>query len=209
MSAFEYLAKALKGHAMVLLVVALGSAAALWASDSYKAARETGLLQARSDLSTVRENYRQAVDASDILKTSQQHYRQLQQQGFIGDEPRLLWIEALRNTGHAHHLYSLQYNLRRRQAMQLAEFENAEHYQLYVSPMQLDLELAHEVDLLRYFADLGVDQPGVYQLRGCTLSTLFTNGEVSLDKPNIKASCDMAWYTAKPVSAADENEETL
>ena len=51
------------------------------------------------------------------------------------------------------------------------DFENTEYYQVYVSPMQLNLELAHEVDLLRYFRDLDKDRPGVYQLRGCTLST--------------------------------------
>lgn len=209
MNQFEFLGKVIKGHALILLATALLSAAALWTSNAYKSARETRLLQARSELSATRENYRQAVDAGDIMKTSQQQYRQLQQRGFVGDEPRLLWIESLRSTGHAHHLYSLQYNLHQRHALQLADFENAEHYQLYVSQMQLNLELAHEVDLIRYFADLDRDRPGVYQLRGCTLSTLFTNGDISLDKPNIKASCDMAWYTVKPVAADDQSEDTL
>jgi hypothetical protein len=209
MSQFNEFGKTLKGHALVLVVVALLSAAALWGSDAYKAGRETRLLQARSSLSAVRDQYRQAVEAGDILRTSQQQYRRLQQRSFIGDEPRLLWIEALRSAGTAHHLYSLQYNLHQREPLQLAGFESAEHYQLYVSSMQLNMELAHEVDLLRYFAALNRNPPGLYQLRGCTLSTMFGNGEVFLEKPNIKASCDMAWYTVKAVSAVVESEDAL
>jgi hypothetical protein len=209
MGQFEYLGSALKGHALALLVATLCSAAALWASHTYKVDRESRLLQARSGLSAIRDQYRQAVEADDILRTSQQQYRQLQKRSFIGDEPRLLWIEALRSAGHAHHVYSLHYNLNQRQPLQLAGFENPEHFQLYVSSMHLDMELAHEVDLLRYFAALEQNEPGLYRVRGCTLSTLFTAGEVFLDKANIKASCDMAWYTVKSASAAVEDGETL
>lgn len=201
--------KALKGPALALLLTALVGAAALWTSEAYKTLRETRLQQARTALSAAREDYRQAVEAGDILRTSQQHYRQLRQRGFVGDEQRLMWIESLRSTGRKHHLYNLQYNLHQRQTLQLADVENSEHYQLYVSPMQLQLELTHEVDLLRYFADLDRDRPGLYQLRGCSLSSMLVAGEISLDKANVKASCDLAWYTVQPNSETGESEEAL
>jgi hypothetical protein len=184
------------------LAAGLAGAALVWNSNSYKVACENRLLQARSDLSVARDSYRRAIDADDILKTSQQRYRLLRDRGFIGDEPRLLWIEALRNIGQQRHLYNLQYNLQQRQELPIADGESTEHYRVYESVMHLDLDLAHEVDLLRYFSALDRDPPGVYQLRDCTLSTLFGSNEVSLDKANISASCNLAWFTVKTADDA-------
>lgn len=194
---FEYSSRARTIHSLMLLATGLAGAALVWNSNSYKAACENRLLQARSDLSVARDNYRRAVDAIGILKTSQQRYRMLRDRGFIGDEPRLLWIETLRNIGQQRHLYNLQYNLQQRQELPIAGEQSAEHFQVYASAMRLDLELAHEADLLRYFSDLDREAPGVYQIRDCTLSTLFGNNEVSLDKANIGASCNLAWFTVK------------
>jgi len=209
MNRFECDSSAIKRTGIVLLATALAGAALIWASHRYLAVRQTRLQQARIDLGGERDKYRQAVDARTILNTSQQRYMQLEQRGFIGEEPRLVWIEALRNSGRKHHLYTLQYNLKQRQPLQLAGFEGNEYYQVYGSLMQLNFELAHEVDLLRYFAELERDRPAVWQLRGCSLASVTLDRGIALDKANVKASCELAWYTVRPVSPGTEEDETL
>jgi len=209
MRPFEADTQALKRPALMLMMVAVIAAAVLWSSQHYKATRVAALQQSRANLSMARDNYRQAVEADSILRTSQQRYRQLRQRGFVGDEPRLLWIESLRTTGREHHLYNLQYNLHQRQPVQLTGLESAEHYQLYTSTMQLQLDLAHEVDLLRYFNDLGQRRPAVYQLRGCTLKPLFGNDAIALDKANVGANCELRWYTVKDLASAEPTEDSL
>ena len=209
MSRFELDTTALKRPAVILLVVASIAAALLWSSDYYRTARAANLQQARSSLDAAREEYRLAVEADGILKTSQQRYRQLQQRGFVGDEQRLLWIESLRNTGQEHHLYNLQYSLSQRQAVQLSGFESTEYYQLFASPMQLQLELAHEVDLLRYFSRLNQKRPAVYQLRGCTIKPLFSDSGIQLDKANVNASCELTWYTVKDLGSVQYTGDML
>jgi hypothetical protein len=200
--------RALKRPFVVLLITALAGTALLWSSNAWLSVHRNRLQQSRASLFDAREEYRQAVEAQTILKTAQQRYMQLEQRGFIGDEPRLLWIEALRDNGRRHHLYTLQYNLKQRQALQLTD-EDSAHYQVYGSFMQLDIELAHEIDLLRYFTDLERERPAVWQLRGCTLSSMIEGGRIAFDKANVKASCELAWYTVKALSADNEGEEGL
>jgi hypothetical protein len=201
--------KALTQPAMILAAVAVICSALWWTSDRYKNARVTALQHARSDLNMARDEYRLAVEADGILRTSHQRYRQLEQRGFVGDEPRLLWVESLRTSGREHHLYNLQYSLRQRQAVQLGEFEGAEHYQLYVSRMQLQLDLAHEVDLLRYFSNLDSQRPAVYQLRSCTLKPLLSDNDIALNKANVNATCELLWYTVKDLASIEPDEELL
>ena len=199
--------KALRRPATILIAVALLSASLWWLSDRYKTTHVVALQQARSSLGAAREDYRLAVEANGILKTSQQRYQNLHQRGFLGDEPRLLWVESLRSSGLEHNLYNLQYSLRQRQPVQLNGMEIPEHYQLYASHMQLQLELAHEVDLLRYFSGLDARRPAVYQLRSCALKPLLNDNEIALDKANVKASCELLWYTAKNLGSIDPQEE--
>ena len=39
--------------------------------------------------------------------------------------------------------------------------------------------------------------------------TTALSGTVSLDKPNVKASCELAWYTVKPYTESQAQEESL
>ena len=209
MNRFECNVDALKVPAVILLVTTLASSGLVWLSKAYRVEHETIRQQVMIDLNNARDEYRLAVEAERFLNTSQKRYLQLEQRGFVGDEPRLNWIEALRNSGRNQHLYTLQYDLKQRQPLQLAGPELNQHYRIYGSFMRLDLELAHEVDLLRYFKDLERDRPAVWTLRGCTLSSMALDSRIAFDKPNIKASCELAWYTVKPYSEELQAEESL
>ena len=207
MNRFEVDSQVLKRPLIVLALVVLVGTALVWTSVYYKGKRVAALQKARAELGMAQDDYRLAVEADGILQTSHQRYSQLQQRGFVGDEPRLLWVELLRNTGGKHHLYNLQYSLHQRRAAQLEGLESTEHYQLYASTMQLQLELAHEVDLLRYLADLDRQHPAVYQVRGCKLKPLFEGEGVAFDKANVAASCDLLWFTVKDLASVEAVEE--
>ncbi|MFQ5642093.1 MAG: hypothetical protein ACE5FQ_00165 [Thiogranum sp.] len=197
MERFEVHPSELRRPALALLGVLLLSAALVWTSDTFRDARERRLDSARSSLDSVRTDYRLAVEADNILRTSQQRYRELQQRGFIGEEPRLIWIESMRNSGRANRLYNLQYSLKQQHPLTLSDQDYTEHYQLYASPMSVQLELAHEVDLIRFFAELNHERPAIYRLRGCSLKPMFGAEGIAADKANISASCEIAWYTVK------------
>ncbi len=206
MNRFEIDYVELRRPALALLGVLLVSAILIWASDAFMSSRELQLKNARSGLDAIRSEYRRAVEAGDILRTSQQRYGELQQRGFIGEEPRLIWIESMRNSGRDNRLYNLQYSLKQQQPLTLADFETTEYYQLYTSPMSIQMELSHEVDLIRFFAQLNREQPAIYRLRGCTLKPMFGTEGIALDEGNVSANCELAWYTVKPRSDSTEED---
>jgi len=207
MERFEVHPSELRRPALALLGVLLLATVLIWASDAFRGARERHLDSARSSLDSVRTDYRLAVEAGNILRSSQQRYRELQQRGFIGEEPRLIWIESMRNSGRANRLYNLQYSLKQQQPLTLSDRDYTEYYQLYTSPMSVQLELTHEVDLIRFFAALDHERPAIYQLRGCTLKPMFGAEGIAVDKANVSASCELAWYTVK--RRTEESEEEL
>jgi len=208
MKRFEIHHVELRSPALALLGALLLSAALVWASDVFRDTRERHLDTARSDLDTVRTNYRRAIEADNILRTSQQRYRELQQRGFIGDEPRLLWIESMRNSGRANRLYNLQYSLKQQRPLTLSDLDYTEYYQLYTSPMSVQLELTHEVDLIRFFAELDHERPAIYRLRGCALKPMFEAESIAFDKANVAATCNISWYTVKR-RAEDTEDDSL
>lgn len=208
MERFKFHASELRRPALVLLGVLLMSTALVWVSDAFWSAHERQLDSARSSLDSVRTDYRLAVEADNIIRTSQQRYRELQQRGFIGEEPRLIWIESMRNSGRANRLYNLQYSLKQQEPLTLSDQDYTEYYQLYTSPMSVQLELTHEVDLIRFFAELDHEKPAIYQLRGCTLKPLFGPEGIALHRANVSASCEIAWYTVKRHSE-DTGEDVL
>lgn len=174
-------------------------------SSWYSSIQGEKLAHARADLDVLRAEYRDAVEAGGILRTSQQRYHDLEQRGFIGDEPRLLWIESLRNSGQSQRLYSLKYNLRQQRPVTLTAGPQTSHYQLFASPMQLHLDLAHEGRLIAFFENLRNERPAVYQLHSCTVIPTFGDQGVNFDKANLAADCELVWFTARPVEHFEED----
>lgn len=182
-------------------VVSLFAGSSAW----YSGSRHEKLARERADLNVLRAEYRDAVEAGGILRTSQQRYHDLEQRGFIGDEPRLLWIESLRNSGQSQRLYNLKYNLNQRRPVTLGNGPQTSHYQLFASPMKLHLDLAHEGRLIAFFENLRSERPAVYQLHDCTATPTFGGNNVSFDKANLTADCELAWFTARPIEHVEED----
>ncbi len=205
MKLFEFSRQALKRPALALGVATVVSLCLIWFSAQYKDTHQGHLNQARSSLNIIRNEFRLASQAGDILNTSGHRYKQLQQRGFIGEEPRLIWIEALRSSGIKHNVYTLEYRLKQQQALSLESIGQSQYYQLFASLMHLHLDLAHEVDLIRFFASLEEEQAAIFRLSGCSLSPAFGLDGVSDSKPNITADCDLIMYTAKPAEVVEED----
>ncbi len=186
---------------LVTVIIGLFGGLSTW----YVTTEHHRLERSRIELNNLRGEYRDAIEAGGIMHTSRQHYNDLQQRGFIGDEPRLLWIESLRNSGKSQQLYNLKYNLRQQQAIRVAGRSKTSHYQLYASPMQLHLDLAHEGRLVSFFDDLRQERPAVYQLHACTLTPNLDEGRIALDKANVSADCDLIWFTVRPMEHIEED----
>lgn len=205
MSQFEVDFVALKRPLMLLGLLFFVSALLVWSTAGIKNSQQARLQQARSELEMQRSEFRLAVEAGDIMQTSQQRFSELEQMNFIGKEQRLLWIESLRSNGHEHRLYNLGYALKQQHAVNSNE-DSYEYYQLYASPMNLHLELVHEGYLVEFFETLKRDKSAIYQLRSCSMTSKLDDNGIHFDTPNITADCNLVWYTVRPFANDSETD---
>ena len=67
--------------------------------------------------------------------------------------------------------------------------------------MELDMNLLHEGDLLRFLDSLRAQRVGIFHVRNCSLSRA-EKTEVLRNQAHVTARCNLAWITARPGSAS-------
>lgn len=147
--------------------------------------------------------YRTAIDAERILMTQTSRFEALRAEGFIGPEPRLRWIEDVREIAQRTGLVSIKYQLGARDVTPTSL--PTATYQLFASPMKLDLQLRHEGDLLTFLNLLEGRRGGLFELASCNLSRESVTA-LSLTEANIRATCRLLWYSLDTPQAAMEED---
>lgn len=137
-------------------------------------------------------------DQQRLVETHLNEYRALVGGGFVGDEDRLAWIEAVQLASRSVGLSGLEYRLSPRVA---ADPALAHGLPLGQTTMTLAMPLLVETDLPRFFAALRARAPGLYRVQGCRLSR--PGGEVfeAVNQPRLKADCELLWYTVTAPAA--------
>ncbi|MBZ0072984.1 MAG: hypothetical protein K8I04_14805 [Gammaproteobacteria bacterium] len=172
---------------LLILMVAAGAF-----SSRMEQARQTSQQQLQASV----RDYRATREAGQILQTDAQYFTRLREQGFVGPEPRLRWIEDLRAAAAQAGLVAIRYELEPRRAAPTAVSGATSEgtYTLYVSPMKLVLELRHEGDLPRFLARLEARHGGLFDLTACSLRRP-RDGDISLEEANVSADCALRWYS--------------
>ncbi len=137
--------------------------------------------------------YRNAIDSELILRTKTDRFGALRAEGFIGPEPRLRWIEDVREIAERADIVSIRYELGARKARGAPSATGA--YQLYASPMQLRLTLRHEGDLLTFLGLLEGRRGGLFELSSCSLVRLLESGGTNESTARVAAECNLLWYS--------------
>jgi hypothetical protein len=180
---------AILGVLLILMIAAGGFNAHM--SKAHKAAEQTlqGLVQ----------DYRTAVGSEQILRTETERFVSLQAQGIVGAEPRLRWIEDVRETAALTGVVAISYELEPRAPFQGTM--NTGSYQLFASKMRLKLELRHEGDLLRFLDQLDDRRSGLFDLSACALQKSKDENELHLHGSNVNAECELRWYSLDSADA--------
>lgn len=143
------------------------------------------------------QDYQALVKAERIIETLYGRYQALEKQGFIGDEPRLRWLETLRRKGEESGIMAMQYRLHEQQAYPGPPSLDSGPYQLYVSTMDLQVDALHEGDLLLFLDRLYDQENGLLAVEGCTLQRQ-GGDELLSGQANVRADCKLSWFTIRP-----------
>ena len=184
----------------VLLAVALLAGGAFYYRQQMIAERSAG--EAKAALQAAR--YQEVVEAERIIDTLYERYKVLKHTGFIGREPRLRWLDAVRREGERSGILDLYYRLGEQQEVATTTVEG--NYRLYRSVMELQMALLHEGQLLDFLDGLQRAGTGLFQVENCKLQRL--GDELHTDSANLSAQCRLLWYTTRPGGQEARGEET-
>jgi hypothetical protein len=185
----------LKLPALAFLAAATVSFALVSLSSGYRDRVERELRTQASAMQEARNRYQRSGEEREIILRYLPVYQQLEQQGFVGAERRINWLEGLRTANAEAGLFGVDYQLRPQEPFPLADKSNPIAPRVLHSQMNLSMGLVHEGDLMRFLRALAAQQAGLFALTSCALER---NGLSSTPAPrqaNLTAQCKLSWVT--------------
>lgn len=144
---------------------------------------------------SISQRYLGVDQEEKLLRDYYPSFVKLYNQGIIGREKRLNWIEALRQAGEKTQLPSLNYSISSQEEYIPEYTINYSGYTLYRSSMELNLGLLHEGDLFKLMEYLNRAADGIYTISECKFSMKSREIKFEKDIANISANCLLHWIT--------------
>lgn len=180
--------------AVVFLVVLLIYCATQFCKTQLQATQmqENLLRNARMQL---RQYDAERIDRATFLP----RYQALITQGFIGEEPRQTWVNALSEIQKNHHLFEIHYEIGRLTAANVTFLPLSAPFSLHQSEMKIRFALLHEGDLLTFANALSEKNLSPYIVKSCEITNPQIPSELISMRGNqpttLIAQCVILWYT--------------
>jgi hypothetical protein len=183
---------------VIAIAVSVGlvqlSSAKLQQAESQQRSQSVALQQARS-------RYHQSGEERETILRYLATYQQLEQQGLIGSEQRIEWLEGLRAANTEAGLFGVEYQIAARTSFPYLSKEHPAAQQVHHSPMRVTLGLLHEGDLMRFFRALSAQRAGTFALTSCAVDRGGRTGTPQPRQANLTAQCELSWLTIDPRKA--------
>ena len=186
------------------IVLALSVASVIFTRSQLKQTN-TALENQQRNFSLAQTRFRKSGEERDIIIRHLPAYRTLEQQGFIGVEQRINWLDAIRLTNQEMKMFGAEYQIGAQQPYPPAPELDTGTFQLHQSTMKLSFKLLHEGDLMRFFDNLTQLKAAFFTLDECTLQRLANNPVTLHFQPSIQATCQLNWITITPNTVPRSN----
>ena len=145
-----------------------------------------------------------SVENNQIIDQFETNFLKLVNQGVVGTEDRLSWFETIQNTTRKRGMPSVKYSI---SSQELVKEKNLKReyrgINVYKSVMTLDIKMAHEGDLFALLNDLR-KADGLYTVDKCRIEKVSLKSINSNN--NMKAYCELGWYTFRGARADQNNK---
>lgn len=171
---------------------------------------EMRLGQLKTAQAMAQQKVMKSGDENNLIKRYSVDYQRLVRQGFIGNESRISWLDALRTTNHDLKLFGVEYTIEPRHVsltpadqLKAGQMPGSGDLKLHQTIMKLRLKLLHEGDLMRFFDHLAAQNVGLFSIDECSLhrlSEIAPNSAMLAARvqPNLQADCQVSWFTVNP-----------
>lgn len=184
----------LRSPLVFLVLILMAMAALILYTQQQKNTIEQALQTQTNQLNQARQRYLASGQEKDTISQYLPKYQTLLQQGFVGEEHRIEWVDALRKIHGQEKLFNINYSIGVQGEYQPSFMSNAGSIKLYRSVMKLELSMLHEGDLLTLIEELSQQQSAPFMVRQCeiTRQNALINNTFA---PNMHADCELDWVT--------------
>jgi hypothetical protein len=166
-------------------------------ADQYRTENELALQTQQNLLNQARQKFQSSGIEKESIIQYLPIYNKLLASGFVGEERRIEWIEALRQIHAQHKLFSIDYSIGLQEGYNPSFLPNLGNFKLKRSVMNLKLDMLHEGDLLALLDGLH-EQTTPFIVRECEIKRPV--GAVVNAKnivSNMQANCEIDWLTLR------------
>lgn len=177
---------------VLALALAIGGVFVYWSAQRSSEARQVFERervvhdQAQDRLARVDEEKR-------IIERYGPAYGILVEQGVVGAEQRVNWLDALRLASQATRGFGVDYQVSGQQGALFKLDTGA--YEIQQSEMILRLRLLHEGDLLAFLDVLDEQRAGLHLLQECSLQRAHAGPFTARFEPKLLGECKLTWVT--------------
>jgi hypothetical protein len=191
----------LKTSILLLLAASLLSVAGIFWSHQLHAEAHADWQFQQTALKAAHARQQQGRTEARLIAQHLDAYHALVARGFVGEENRLAWIEAIQLANQDARLYGLTYTLSPRTA---APALLAGGLPLKQTRMLVNMPVLMETDLPRFLDALRARAPGLFRVSSCRLARITDTPPQPVNRPELDAECELLWFTV----AADDKEST-
>ncbi len=166
-------------------------------ADQYRTKNNIALQQHQRLLNEASNKYESSGLEKQTIIQYLPVYNDLLQDGFIGEERRIEWIEMLREIHAQYKLFSIDYSISLQERFRPTFIPNIGNFIMNRSTMKLDLDMLHEGDLINLLNGLK-EQTTPFIVRDCEM-TRPIGAAINTKKvvANLSASCEIDWLTLR------------
>jgi hypothetical protein len=184
---------------LVVLLVCVLISGTIWSwANAYNETQMGGRSKLERDYTQIRQRYNEARRDRALYKEYLESFLNYRDNGIIGDEQRLSWIEELEVINRRLKLATLRYEINPQSAAEISGLRLPSGLKLNSSKMKLTAGALHEGDVLYLLSELRKNARGYFSAKSCELtSRLNQQGELRY-QPNasyVNMVCELEWYS--------------
>lgn len=188
----------IKWSLFIFLSVLVVGGTAMMASENFLTRVAAERLTAQRQLNEARKLLATALEDRENMKTYTTEYGYLLNRNIIGSDQRLDWIEGLDRLRNQNHVLDVKYAISPQQAYSPAPPVDSGNFELGLSPMTMQFDLLHEVQLINFLDVLRREIKGWYILDHCSIerNSMKSDKSTALNSAaRLKAECAGGWLT--------------
>ena len=189
--------------ALALLALAIG-AVCLFLAESYRDSAAKTRAGTRASRVAAQERVLRVSEEEREIRENLIDFERMREQGMLGDQNRIDWIEAIARIKNSRKLFEIKYRIEAQRPLDYSGVVPTSGAEFVVSRMRLDMLLLHENDLLDFLGDLQATHRAYVSVRQCLVTRVDPGaapGGSGL-QPRLRADCQVDLVSVKGIKPA-------